>query len=389
MAGGHRERPPEGKVEGMAEVVADAARLAEARIRLHRQLLAEGRAEGELLPPRLSAALLYVPRHPFVPVLYRRADGGLIAHRPSDGDGQGWLDAVYSDQPLVTEVDEATGAPACAAVRPGLLAGVLDALDVQRGHRVLEIGTGTGYGAALLCWLAGREDNVTSIDTAPERLDRAGERLAAIGYRPFLTVAEADEGYPMRAPYDRVVTARSVPRVPATWLRQCVPGALMVLPLNGAPAWLEVQESGTASGRLMHLPGVGTTPRHPGGPVHPELTGWPDIARPTVVPGGILDDAAFCFFAMLQLPESVVRDDRGGPGTRLYDTASRSQARVFDRTVHVVGQRDLWAAVEAAHEQWLELHRPRREWFEVKVTPERQWVAFRTPGGTEHTWDLH
>lgn len=364
------------------QVVAVAAQLAEARIRLHRQLL----AEGERLPPRLSAALLYVPRHAFVPVLYRRAGGRLVPCRSSDGDGQGWLDAVYSDEPLVTEVDEETGAPVGAVAGPGLLAGVLDALDVQRGHRVLEIGTGTGYATALLCWLAG-QGNVTSTDPAPARLGAARERLASVGYQPVLEAVEAARGCARRGPYDRLLAARSVPRVPAAWLEQCAVGALMVVPLNGTLAWLQVLDDHSAAGRLLPLPGAAVL-RGPTGPVPPELHGWPGTKRRTDVPGAVLDDHAFSFFARLRLPSGAVRDDRGGAGVRIHDTAGGCQVRVHDRTVTVVGQRDLWAVVEDAYEEWFALHRPRREWFEIRVARGRQWVSFRSPSGTEHTWDL-
>lgn len=368
----------------MTRAVADAARLAEARIRLHRKLL----AGGEPLPPRLSAALLYVPRHAFVPVLYRRAGGQLVPCRPSDGDGLGWLDAVYSDEPLVTEVDEETGTPSGAVARPGLLAGVLDALDVRRGHRVLEVGTGTGYATALLCWLAG-QTGVTSTDPVPARVPGARERLASVGYRPVVEAAEEVRGCARRAPYDRLFTVGSVPRIPESWLGQCVAGALMVVPVHGTFAWLQVLDERSAAGRLLPLPCATAALRTAAGSrVPPEFRGWPGTARRTTVPGTVLDDHAFSFFARLRLPRGVVRDDRGGPGVRLYDSRGGCQARVRDRMVTVVGQRDLWAVVEDAYDEWLALRRPRREWFEIRVTDRRQWISFRSPSGDKHTWEL-
>jgi protein-L-isoaspartate O-methyltransferase len=326
----------------MREGVADAARLAEARYALHRRLA----AGSPLLAPRLAAAFLYVPRHPFLP----------------------WHEAVGGGELPLAQAE------------------VLDALDVRPGSRVLEVGTGSGYGTALLCWLAGAS-NVTSTDAAPEVVERARERLECVGYRPVLAVAGADAGCGRRAPFDRLVANVAVQGaaadgVAAAWLAECAPGAVLVARVAGAVARLEVRADGTAAGRFLPtsvadpLPGLAA----PG----EAYAGWPGLQRPTRVPGEVLEDRAFAFFARLHLPDAA----HGVAGGHLLETPDGAHAHVAGHTVTVGGQRDLWAVVERAHAGWLALHRPRREWFEIHVGPDHQRVTYRTPHGAEHHWDL-
>jgi protein-L-isoaspartate O-methyltransferase len=321
----------------MREGVADAARLAEARYALHRRLC----AGSPLLAPRLTAAFLYVPRHPFLP----------------------WHEAVGQGELPLAQAE------------------MLDALDVRPGSRVLEVGAGSGYGTALLCWLAGY-GNVTGTDAAPEVVAHARDRLECVGYRPVLAVAAPEAGCARRAPFDRLVANVAVGHVPAAWLGQCAPGALLVVPVAGAVARLEARGDGTAAGRFLPTPGPDPLPDlAAAGQAHPA---WPGLQRPTRVPGEVLDDRAFAFFARLHLPDVVHGVARG----HVLRTPDGAHAHVAGHTVTVGGQRDLWAVVERAHARWLALHRPRREWFELHVTPAGQRVGYRTPHGAEHHWDL-
>ena len=107
------------------------------------------------------------------------------------------------------------------------MATVLEAADIRPGHRILEIGSGTGYNAALLCEQAGAA-NVTSIEIDPAITDQARTRLAALGYHPTVALGDGDQGLPDRAPYDRIIATCSVHDVPAAWLSQCNSGAVIV-----------------------------------------------------------------------------------------------------------------------------------------------------------------
>ncbi len=80
--------------------------------------------------------------------------------------------------------------------------------------------------------------------------------------------------------------------------------------------------------------------------------------------------------------------------TALHDPADGSTSRVTDlrpgpgATVLASGPRDLWADVEGAHDQWLAMNRPRREWFTIRATPEGQTLSFAAPDGQVHEWPL-
>jgi SAM-dependent methyltransferase len=88
---------------------------------------------------------------------------------------------------------------------------MLEALDVRDGHRVLEIGTGTGYNAGLLSHRL-RDTDVFSIDIEPDLVDLARQRLARLGYHPTVVAAEGAEGLPHHAPFALVRLIRHTDR---------------------------------------------------------------------------------------------------------------------------------------------------------------------------------
>jgi protein-L-isoaspartate(D-aspartate) O-methyltransferase len=134
--------------------------------RLRRRLLAEMRAKGVLDSPRIEAAFLAVAREHFLPEAL--ADGGLTA--------------VYRDDAIATKRND-QGLPLSSSSQPSLMAKMLALLDVQPGDRVLEVGAGTGYNAALLAHLSGPTGRVTSIDIDPDLALRARRSLSGGRHR--------------------------------------------------------------------------------------------------------------------------------------------------------------------------------------------------------------
>lgn len=137
-----------------------------------------------------------------------------------------WLAAVYSDDTLITQLDgedqawktalakgNVTGIPTSSSSQPALMATMLEALDVEDGQRVLEIGTGTGHNAALMCEALG-SGHVASIDIDAALVESARERLASCGYTPALAVADGADRFADGAPYDRIMATCSLPAVP-------------------------------------------------------------------------------------------------------------------------------------------------------------------------------
>ncbi|WP_330478188.1 methyltransferase domain-containing protein [Streptomyces platensis] len=213
---------------------------------------------GSPVPAHLQAALRAVPRHLFLPstLWLRDGNGG---HEPCDRESapDRWWRAAYSDAPLVTQFTESPDGdrvPSSSASMPSVVVRMLRALSAEAGHSVLEIGTGTGFNAALLAFLCGA-GNVTSLDVDPELTRRAQRALKACGQQPDVVCADGAGGWRPNAPYDRIIATCAVRTVPLPWLEQTVTGGLLVIPWD--TAWCNFgtliatkQADGTAEGSL-------------------------------------------------------------------------------------------------------------------------------------------
>lgn len=158
---------------------------------------------------------------------------------------------AYADEPLATRVRD--GELVSSSSQPSLMARMLVELDVREGHRVLEIGAGTGYNAALLSRRAG-DENVTTVDLDPEITESARVHLATAGFRPHVVTGDGAAGCPEHAPYDRIVATCALRSVPSAWPAQCRPGARILAPLTTGLILLTVGEAGHAEGRFLHTP---------------------------------------------------------------------------------------------------------------------------------------
>ena len=139
-------------------------------------------AGGGLTDPAWRAAFEEVPRHLFVPYYFvgraRRRTSGCGARTPTACGGPAGCAGAYADGPLATRVRD--GELVSSSSQPSLMARMLEELEVRDGDRVLEIGAGTGYNAALLAHRLG-DDAVTTVDLDPEITESARTHLAAAG----------------------------------------------------------------------------------------------------------------------------------------------------------------------------------------------------------------
>ena len=128
---------------------------------------------------------------------------------------------------------DAAGMPISSSSQPAIMAIMLDQLNLLPGHRVLEIGAGTGYNAALMSHIVGAEGQVTSVDIDPELAGRAREQLGGAGFGAVTVVcADGVDGCPERAPYDRVIATVGVADLAPAWLAQTACEARIVVPLD-------------------------------------------------------------------------------------------------------------------------------------------------------------
>lgn len=187
---------------------------------MRRRLVAHLRRAGYVRERRVMEAFLTVPREAFLPDVAERSG----------------LGAVYRDEAIVTRRDTTSNAPLSSSSQPAIMALMLEMLDVRPGHRVVEIGAGTGYNAAILAALAEDRGLVVSIEIDAETALAAGRGLRAIGSPAHVVVADGIDGLPGMAARGRwverwMVTA-STKAVPRTWHDQLVPGGRLVVPLR-------------------------------------------------------------------------------------------------------------------------------------------------------------
>lgn len=171
-------------------------------------------AAGSLRTGTVQAAFGAVPRERFVPLL--AATRGLAA--------------VYADDALV--IQERDGLPTSSSSQPTIMALMLEALDVRPGHRVLEVGLGTGYNAALLATLVAPDGAVTSVDIDETLVATATRTLTNGGYAVSTVTTDGRTGWPAGAPYDRLVATASGTQVHRAWWEQLAPEGRLVAPLR-------------------------------------------------------------------------------------------------------------------------------------------------------------
>jgi protein-L-isoaspartate(D-aspartate) O-methyltransferase len=167
------------------------------------------------------------------------------------------LDLVYSDEALVTRLDR-DGQPSSSTSQPSLVAIMLHLLDLCEGMRVLEIGAGTGYNAALMAELVGDPALVTTIDIQAEVAADAQRLLSASGYGDIRVLCrDGTEGAPEHSPFDRIVATVGCPDISWRWVNQLAADGVMLVPLqHGGPnsdplVRLRPSEAGGMEGRVV------------------------------------------------------------------------------------------------------------------------------------------
>lgn len=159
----------------------------------------------------VEAAFRAVARHLFVP-------------------GVG-VERAYRDEAILTKLLD--GRAVSSASQPSIVAVMLEQLGVERGQRILEVGAGTGYNAALLAHLAGPNGRVVTVDIDEDIVEGARAHLAAAGVEGVETVrGDGGLGYAAEAPYDRIVVTAGAWDIPPAWWEQLAPGGRLVVPLS-------------------------------------------------------------------------------------------------------------------------------------------------------------
>ncbi|MFC5183450.1 methyltransferase domain-containing protein [Actinomadura harenae] len=353
-------------------------------------------AGGELTDRSWRRTMRAVPRHLFVPdrgyaLPCRVADGPPA--RPIDrvGDPDGWWDAVYSNMAVITQRDDgasdpasAQGDPSSSNSAPGVVLPFLELLALREGERVLDVGTGTGWTAALLAERVGA-GNVVSVEIDPEVAARAAANLQAAGYSPTLVVGDGSEGWPQGAPYDAIHVTAGVRDIPPAWLKQLRPGGRVVMPwmpegIGGYRLRLTVTPEGHGVGTFHGRAGYMMLRSQRSSPI------WAahhrDDARVTTThqdPARIADAGEGAELALvMHVPDLFLLYSPNADGTTSYLAAEASDPRgswascepgpTGEHTVTQYGERRLWDEVERAFAWWSGQGSPGPDRFRLLVT---------------------
>jgi len=157
----------------------------------------------DTLGPGLRQALLTVPRHLFVP--------------------QPLAAVAYQDTPLPIGFDKTVSQPFIGAL-------MLDLLDVTPGARILEVGTGLGFQAAVMAEMGAQ---VYSVDVVEEFTEAAGTLLSALGYTVSIRTGDGSRGWAEHAPFDAILLTAAAAEIPEALVEQLEPGGRMVAPIGG------------------------------------------------------------------------------------------------------------------------------------------------------------
>ncbi|MFE4333284.1 protein-L-isoaspartate O-methyltransferase [Streptomyces sp. NPDC056831] len=247
-----------------------AVRLAVDAAAARAAMVAQLEETGALGPGPVRDALLVLPREVLMRQAYvRRSAPG---EEPSRWDLLDWaaaqdrpelLGLLYGGASVLVQHDgepllsRARGSRSGSSITSmstvmGLTAELLEELDLRPGQRVLDVGTGAGVTAAVACQVCG-DQGVVTLDRDRHLTDAAAARLEDLGFRPLVVCGSGDEGFPARAPFDRVFVSYTVERVPTALIEQLAPGGRLLAHVTTAsPSWpaLAVVER-TADGRLQ------------------------------------------------------------------------------------------------------------------------------------------
>ncbi|MCO6040834.1 protein-L-isoaspartate(D-aspartate) O-methyltransferase [Thermococcus alcaliphilus] len=171
--------------------------------------------EGIIKSEKVKRAFLRVPRYKFVPERYRAY--------------------AHVDEPLPIPAGQTISAPHMVAI-------MLELAELEEGMNVLEVGTGSGWNAALIYELVKRD--VYTIERIPELAEFARRNLERAGYKDkvHVIVGDGTKGFPPKAPYDRIIVTAGAPKVPEPLIEQLKVGGKILIPVGSYHLWQELLE---------------------------------------------------------------------------------------------------------------------------------------------------
>jgi protein-L-isoaspartate O-methyltransferase len=340
-----------------------------------------------------------VNRADFIPdVIWERSEDGWLVPVDRVKNPEAWLRLVNSAEYVVTQADDGVlrdgkgTFPTSSSSGLVVMREMLELLDLHEGMDVLEIGTGTGYNAALLAERAA-PGQVTSIEVDPAVAEHGRQALRRIGAPVHVITGDGGSGYADHAPYDRVMATASVLTVPFPWIAQTRPGGLVVLPLSGsftrgAFLCLTVVDNDVAQGRFHGGASFMRLRAQRDGEALWRIWDNDDAqaSATRLYPNEPFTkyEAGFILGILLRGWVTGQRVEDSGAILLMSHYDSGSWATVTPRKggeydVRHEGPRRLWEEMDAAYQWWLDAGRPDHTRFGLTVTKAGQDVWLDSP----------
>ncbi|MCY9786817.1 methyltransferase domain-containing protein [Nocardiopsis sp. EMB25] len=361
-----------------------------------------GRLRDRGTPEHIAKLFVRVPRHRFLPDVYWTEDRTRVDRTD---DPATWLRTAYTDQALTTQRDDGRdggmGVPTSSSSAPSVMARMLAAARIEPDQRVLEIGTGTGFNAALLAELLGSR-NVTTIEVDQALAETARAALYTAGYTPDVVIGDGEQT-PRPASVHRIIATCTVSRLPWSWLDQLRGRGRIVTPWSpspGAPggvlAALDTHGTGLAEGGFEGSLAFmwSRNQRRPGGPA-PDTDAHPEHVETVAEdPRGPWLDGEKSLLLSLLMPDWTfgMRMEPGAdePHVWLASTRCSSWARVHaDGRVEQDGERLLVQEARTTWQWWEHKDRPGVDRFGLTIDRENARQTVWLDGPQHALWTTH
>ena len=342
---------------------------------------------GAIRSPSVEAAFRRVKRHALVESFSigsdrekEVSDGALarMVNESSESD----LEIIYSNKPLFTRFEN--GLPTSSSSEPALVATMIELLQLSPGMSLLEIGTGTGYNAALVSEVLGNQNNVVSIEIQDDVAAQASRLLAKAGYGD-ITILHRDGfwGAPERSPFDRIIATAGTDDISPHWANQLNEGGIMVLPLNqgGASPIIRISKNdgklhGEHAGFARFMPIQGELSMQSGFHMNFDLDVsdgrefplWPELDAP----GNRYD---FWFFLGMadqrtRLIDVPSPNQASGIGSWIFGLIDSNDDKVVvgNEAIHLWGANNLYRELESLYGEWVH-QLPIRQLLRIEFHP--------------------